>query len=83
MHHPQVVQSQIVNDCLKVKIDCHTEPQLDPKLLLQVTDKELHNNLVSDIGNSERNVESLIMILSSSSLDSLSPPYIVALTRFL
>ena len=26
MHHPQVVQSPIVNDCLKVKIDGHTEP---------------------------------------------------------
>ena len=26
MHHPQVTQSPIVNDCLKVKIDGHTEP---------------------------------------------------------
>ena len=31
MHHPQVVQSPAVNDCLKVKIDGHTEPQLVPK----------------------------------------------------
>ena len=30
MHHPQVVQSPIVNDYLKVKIDGHTEPQLVP-----------------------------------------------------
>ena len=37
MHHPQVVQSPIVNDCLKVKIDGHTEPQLVPKLLLQLS----------------------------------------------
>ena len=28
MHHPQVVQSPIVNDCLKFDIDGHTEPQL-------------------------------------------------------
>ena len=47
MHHPQVVQSPIVNDCLKVKIECHTEPQLVPRLLFQVSVRELHNNLVS------------------------------------
>ena len=28
MHNLQVVQSPIANDCLKVKIDGHTEPQL-------------------------------------------------------
>ena len=47
MHHPQVVQSPIVNDCLKVKIDGHTERKLVTKLLLQVSVRELHNNLVS------------------------------------
>ena len=47
MHHPQVVQSPIFNDCLKVKIYCHIKPQLVPKLLLQVSARELHNNLVS------------------------------------
>ena len=34
IHHPKVVQSPIFNDCLKVKIDCHTETQLDPIFLL-------------------------------------------------
>ena len=48
MHHPQVVQSPIVNDCLMVKIDGHTEPQLVPKLLLHVSVRELHNNLFSN-----------------------------------
>ena len=48
MHHPQVVQSPIENDCLKVKIDGYTEPQLVPKLLLHVSVRELHNNLVID-----------------------------------
>ena len=48
MHHPQVLQSPIVNDCMKVKIDGHTEPQLVPKLLLEVSFWELHNSLVSD-----------------------------------
>ena len=28
MHHPQVVQSTIANDFLKVKFDGYTEPQL-------------------------------------------------------
>ena len=47
IHHPQVVQSPIVNDCLKVRIDGHTETQLVPKHLLQVYVRELHNTLVS------------------------------------
>ena len=47
MHHPQVVQSPMANYCLKVKIDGYTEPQLVPKLLLQVSAGELHNNLFS------------------------------------
>ena len=47
MHHPQVLQSPTVNDCLKVKIDGHTELQLVPKLLLQVSIRELHKDLVS------------------------------------
>ena len=48
MHNPQVVQLSIFNDSLKVKIDGHTEPQPVPKLLLHVSIRELHNNLVSD-----------------------------------
>ena len=47
MHHKQVLQSPIINDFLQVKIDGHTEPQLVPKLLFQVSIRELHNNLVS------------------------------------
>ena len=35
--HPQVVQSPISNDCLKVMFDDQKEPQLVPKLLLQVS----------------------------------------------
>ena len=46
--HPQVFQSPMSNDCLKVLLDNHTEPQLVPKLLLQVSVRELHNSLVSD-----------------------------------
>ena len=49
MCHPQVVQSPIVNYFLKVKVDGHTELQLVPKCLLQVSVRELHSNLVSKI----------------------------------
>ena len=35
--HPQVVQSPISNDCLKIMFDDQTETQLVPKLLLQVS----------------------------------------------
>ena len=37
MHHPQVVQSPILNNFLKVKIDGYTEFQLVPIFLLQVS----------------------------------------------
>ena len=46
--HPKVVQSPISNDCLKVMFDDQKEPKLVPKLLLQVSVRELHNILVSD-----------------------------------
>ena len=47
MHHPKVVQSPIFNYYLKVRIDGHTEPQLVPELLLRVSVREPHNNMVS------------------------------------
>ena len=46
--HPQVVQSPISNDCLKVVLYDQTKPTLVPKFLLQVSVRELHNSLVSD-----------------------------------
>ena len=52
MCHPQVVQSPIFNDSLKFNIDVHTRPQIVPKLVLQVSDRELHNSLVNDPGYS-------------------------------
>ena len=47
MHHAQVVKSRIANDCIKVKIDGYTEPQLVPILLLHESVRKIHNNLVS------------------------------------
>ena len=74
MNNPQVVQSPVVNYFLKVNIDGHTEPQLVPKLLLQVSVQELHNNLVSDIedgGLKEAGYADNNIIISDSTLDSL------------
>ena len=76
MHHPQVVQSPIFNDCLKVNIYGHTRPQNVPILLLQMFVRELNNSLVSypkDGGLKEaRNAENNI-IISDSTLRSLLP----------
>ena len=77
MHHPQVVKSPISNDCLKINIDGHTERQLVPKTLLQVSVRELYNSLISDPvygGLKEaRDAESNIIICDST-LCSLFPP---------
>ena len=75
--HPQVVQSPIPNDCLKVMFDDHTEPQLVPKLLLQVSVRELHSSLVSypnngglkDARDKENNI-----IISDSTFCLMLPP---------
>ena len=40
------MQSLISNDCLKLSIDGQAEPQLVPKLLLQVSAREIHNIMV-------------------------------------
>ena len=77
MHHPQVVQSPIANNCLKVKTDGYTEPQFVTKVLLQVSVRELHNNLVSakkDCGLKESIYEDDNIIISNSTLSSLFPP---------
>ena len=70
MHLPLVVKSPIFNDFLKLNIDGHTEPQLVPKLLLQVSVRELHNILVSDSLDDgikeEMNAENNIVISDST-----------------
>ena len=75
--HPQVVQSPISNDCLKVMLDDQKEPQLVPKLLLQVSVRELYNSLVSDPndgGLKDARDEDGKIIISDSTLRSLFPP---------
>ena len=47
--HPEIVQSPIANDCLKINIDGQTTPQLVPNLLLQLSVRDLHNIMVIPI----------------------------------
>ena len=75
--HPQVVQSPISNDCLKVIFDDQTEPQLVTKLLLQVSVGELNNRLVSDtnyVGLKDARDEDDNIIISNYILRSLFTP---------
>ena len=76
-HHPQVVQSPISRDCLKFLLDDQSEPQLVPKLLLQVSVRELHHSLVSDPnygGLKDARDEDGKIIISDSTFRSLLPP---------
>ena len=71
------MKSPIANDCLKMKIYGYTEPQLVPKLLLRVSVRELHNNLLSNTkydGLKEAIDEDDNSIISDSTLHSLLPP---------
>ena len=55
----------------------HTEPQPVPKLLLQVSVRELHNSLVSDPNDGclkDARDEDGKIIISDSTLRSLLPP---------
>ena len=75
--HPQVVQSSISNDCLKVMLDDQIELQLFPKFLFQVSVRELHNSLVSDpnnVGLKDARDEDGKIIISDSTLRSLLSP---------
>ena len=69
--------SPIENDCLKLSIDGQVEPQLVPKLLLNVSVIELHNFIVSppgDGGLMEAINADNIIILCYSTLRNISAP---------
>ena len=77
MNHLQVLQSPILNDCLKVNTDCHTRPQMVPKLLPQISIWEPHNGLVSDPvygGLKEARDAENNIIIGDYTLPSLLPP---------
>ena len=66
-------------DCLNMIFDDQTEPQLVPKLLIQVSVKELYNSLVIDPNDGDlkptRDKDDNI-ISSYDTLRSLLPPQI-------
>ena len=75
--HPQVMQSPIFNDFIKVIFDDNTEPQMVPKLLLQVSIIEPRNSLVVDPNDSlikEARDKDDNIIISDSTLRTLLPP---------
>ena len=75
--HPQVVQSPISNDFLKILFNDQTEPQLVPKFLLQVSVIELHNILISDrndVGHKYARYEDGKIVISDFTFRSLFPP---------
>ena len=81
--HPQVVQSPIYNDCLKVIFDDKTEPQMVPNVLLQVSVREFHNSLVSypnDGGIKEVRDEENNIIISDSTSRTLFPPKLIKMS---
>ena len=49
LQYPQVLQSPIANNCLKLSIDGQLGPQLVPKLLLHLLVRELHNSIFSPL----------------------------------
>ena len=70
------MQSPIANYFLRVKIDGYTETQLVPKHLLQVSIRELYNNIVSATkygGLKEAIDEDDNIIIIDSMLRSLLP----------
>ena len=48
IEHPMVIQSPIAKDCIKIPIPGTTECDIEPKLLLQCSVRELHNDLVKE-----------------------------------
>ena len=84
MYHSQVVRSTIVNDCLKVKIYGHAEPQLVTKKIFQVSFREIHSNLVSTtsyVGLKGARDEDDDIIINYSTSRSLLPPHFKNVTK--
>ena len=71
------MKSKIANDLLKVFIDGHCEPQVVPKLLLQVSIRELYNRMTStpeEGGLKEARYADNNIIMSDSILRSILSP---------
>ena len=80
------MQSTIANYCLEVSIDGHSEPQVVPKLSLQMSVQELHNSTVSspeeggikESRDSDNNItvtDSTLRSILQSQLNNISERY--------
>ena len=77
IQHTQVVQSPIYNDCLKVSIYCHSETQLVPKHLHQVSARELRNSMVGPLeegGLIDARYDNNNIVIIDSTLRNILPP---------
>ena len=68
------MQPPIANDWIKVDIDGHTEKQLSPKLLLQVSARELHNIMVISPDDGGMKYERFKKIIISDYVHNILPP---------
>ncbi len=60
-NHPHVVQSPLMNDCVSVKDKADpTIVHKVPKLLLQVSIRELHNDLIEQLPEASKDGEPLV-----------------------
>ena len=78
LRHPLVIQSPIAKDCIKIPIPGTTDHEIKPKMLLQCSVRELHNDLVKDSndgGCSAARKDGKI-IVSDTALRYMMPPQV-------
>ena len=81
--HPKMFQSPRANDCIKITVDGQTTPKLVPKVLLQVSVRELNNSMVSPIeegGLKEARDKDDNIIISDTNLRNILPPQVKKMT---
>ena len=78
-NHPNVVQSPIMNDYVSVKDKADpTVVHKVPKLLLQVSIRELHNDLIEQLPEASKDG---IPLISDTKLRELMPPQVKKMTE--
>ena len=77
-NHPNVVQSPIMNDYVSVKDKA--DPSVVhkvPKLLLQITIRELHNDLIDELPEASKDG---VPLISDTKLRQMMPPQVKKMT---
>ena len=78
-NHPNVIHSPIMNDCVSVKdIGDPTTVHKVPKLLLQVSIRELHNDLIEQLPEASKDG---IPLVSDAKLRQMIPPQLKKMTE--